>query len=100
MPRYIDIGVALDELGHTPFYDNRDYETAKAMLKSMPTADVAEVKHGKWLVIEDELWKGGGRYECSACGYGFSFDGYFELDELPYCPHCGAKMEVERRDDD
>ncbi len=71
------------------------YEDIADALLTCPTADVVEVRHGKWLVIEDELWKGGGRYECSACGYGFSFDGYFELDEQPYCPHCGARMEVE-----
>lgn len=67
------------------------------MIKDAPTADVQEVRHGKWLVIEndeDELWQGGGHYECTACGYGFSFGGFFEMNTLPYCPHCGAKMEV------
>ena len=59
--------------------------------------ELTEVKHGKWLVIEndeDELWEGGGHYECTACGYGFSFGGFFEMNTLPFCPHCGAKMEV------
>ncbi len=78
------------------------WNDAVDIVENTPTADVAEVRHGKWLVIEndeDELWKGGGHYECSSCGYGFSFGGYFELDEEPYCPHCGAKMDGERREE-
>ena len=43
MARCIEVGVALNELEHTPFYDKRDYETTKEMLKTMPTADVVEV---------------------------------------------------------
>lgn len=95
MPRYIDAENIRLPKGFFEKVNNvpKFYE----WLDEQPTADVAEVKHGKWLVIdndEDELWKGGGHYECSACGYGFSFGGFFEMNTLPYCPHCGAKMEV------
>ncbi len=61
----------------------------------VPTADVRENVHGKWLVIEDELWEGGGRYECSVCGYGFAFGAFHEMDEQHYCPNCGATMDGE-----
>ena len=68
-------------------------------VNEIPTADVKEVKHGIWYVIHDEDWFGGGRYECSECGYGFSFGGFHEMDEQYYCPHCGAEMEVENKED-
>lgn len=102
----------LSKLAKTSFQDMSDEEkyefrkwatilnertSFKFDIVDAPTADVVEVKHGKWLVIEDNkgLWSGGGHYECSACRSGFSFSGFFELDEQPYCPHCGAKMDGE-----
>ena len=55
-----------------------------------PTADVAEVKHGKWKHTHtsesyfNECWK------CSVCGFddteGFGSN---------FCPDCGAKMDLE-----
>ena len=50
-----------------------------ADIKSVPAADVAPVRHGKW---ED----GYSVVFCSVCG---------EQSEwrTPYCPMCGAKME-------
>ena len=109
MARYIDaeklmqtLGIA-DECKKCTFCvgaictNESDFVDACTAIAEAPTADVQEVKHGKWLVIEndeDELWKGGGHYECTACGYGFSFGGFFEMNTLPYCPNCGAKMEV------
>jgi len=54
MPRYSDIGVALNELEHTTFYDKRDYETAKEMIKTMPTADVVEVVRCKDCKYRDD----------------------------------------------
>ncbi len=96
MPRYIDA----DEVFKQAVKFRETYDGFCALqktinlLKTAPTADVAEVRHGKWLVVDDDLWAGGGRYECSACKFGFSFGGFFEMNTLPYCPHCGAKMEV------
>lgn len=96
----------------------RDYEIgywnaltmAQAIVLSQPTADVVEVKHGRW--IED------GYYEkpcvCSCCGeeakYISSFEETFDYDKeenlqstgyeeireyirTPYCPNCGAEMD-------
>ena len=114
MARYIDAEKAKAELKHwcmetainsvgsgicypCDIYADVAQNRLGAWIDILPTADVQEVKHGKWLVIEndeDELWEGGGHYECTACGYGFSFGGFFEMNTLPYCPHCGAKMEV------
>lgn len=55
------------------------------MIEDAPTADVQEVRHGKWL--EDDY----GYCHCSNCRY--------EHDSpeciTPYCPECGAKMDEE-----
>ena len=82
-------------------------------LKDLPSADVAPVRHGHWIiecVREYELSYGGTayvpEYECSCCG--FTTESYVRLDEpiMPedadfpkYCPNCGAKMdEVDTND--
>lgn len=111
MARYIDadklmhtLGIA-DECKKCTFCigaictNESDFVDACTAIAEAPTADVQEVKHGIWYVIHDEDWFGGGRYECSECGYGFSFGGFHEMDEQYYCPHCGAKMEVENKED-
>ena len=113
MARYIDAEKAKEELKHwcmetavnsvgigigyqCDAYADVAINRIDKWIDDVPTADVQEVKHGKWLVEDDEddLWQGGGHYECTACGYGFSFGGFFEMNTLPFCPHCGAKMEV------
>ena len=59
-------------------------------IKELPASDVAPVVHAKWEHTHtsesyfNECWR------CSACGFddteGFVFD---------FCPHCGAKMDLE-----
>lgn len=44
-------------------------------------ADVAPVKHGKWNRTTSD-------YECSNCQYPMDYI-------TPYCPNCGAKMDLE-----
>ena len=60
-------------------------------LKGMKAADVAQVRHGRW--IEHSHLEVGG--ECSVCGWQFQ---WFENGEAHYCPHCGAKMDLEASD--
>ena len=55
-------------------------------IKSAPTANVAEVRHGYWDMCE-----------CSVCGKvnpTVHLDVFKEnkLRKTPYCPNCGAKM--------
>ena len=93
MAEYIDIDQPLI------FKDirNRDVTgTIRTILKANHTelalADVAPVRHGRWIFKVDSSWRGGGKYECSACKYGYAIGAYHEPDEFSYCPHCGAYM--------
>ena len=51
-------------------------------VKEQPTADVAEVRHGKWS-------KNGNGRDCSICGFKYYANGGL----FNYCPKCGAKMD-------
>jgi len=63
------------------------------MINNTPTIDAEPVRHGQW--IED-----GPGWICSYCGTEFKDEIEFvKLDYdyyMPhYCPHCGAKMDLE-----
>lgn len=69
-------------------------------IDAQPTADVVLVKHGKWVYHDDD----GMRYDdyhCSVCRKLFTVDAEriddicFVIDDLKYCPNCGAKMDNE-----
>ena len=55
-------------------------QRVKTLLLRQRTADVAEVRHGRWIHHED------GVFTCSGCGNAESNDSY-------YCRLCGAKMD-------
>lgn len=61
-------------------------------IQAMPTADVQEVRHGKWLYEDSDI--GWTDYKCSACGNIISTVAQDE-DLYSYCPYCGAKMDKE-----
>ena len=73
------------------FYEINDAETCEDFLNK---ADVEEVKHSRWENIS-------GFDVCNICGTSPAYcepkpnnpKGY-----PPYCHHCGAKMDGERRD--
>lgn len=61
-------------------------------INAMPTADVEEVRHGKW-----DVW--GDRHCCSECSQWALFDEYEHIEILSYfCPKCGAKMDKEKEE--
>lgn len=58
-------------------------------VKHLPAADVEQVRHGRWV----DIW---GNYTCSECEYMWEDSGY----KTPFCPICGAKMDLEGENND
>lgn len=58
-----------------------------SFIKSLPTADVQEVRHGIWCHL------GGDEWCCNCCGDIISTEGSWEKPEKKYCSECGAKMD-------
>ena len=82
----------------TPNFDDLKLTVAVARqnVLDMPAADVAPVRHGRW--IEDErTYPGPGLKNnlCSACGEvaGAWKEGLEPGRKWAYCPNCGAKMD-------
>ena len=67
------------------------------LIDIQPTADVQEVKHGKWIKDERERRDDGEIYDycCSLCK-GQAVKGEYNNNDLftDFCPHCGAKMDL------
>ena len=64
------------------------------ILDIVPSADVAEVKHGEWLPKEG--YDGDIYWDCSNCGESWTtIDGEPFDNGMNYCPHCGARMDGE-----
>ena len=61
-----------------------DCEDVISSVENAPSADVAPVRHGRWVLVN----KAYDKYKCSNCG---------ELDYITigqkYCIYCGAKMD-------
>lgn len=93
MPRYIDADVILKDMCAwcTNFENDmpicEEKECAYTLLvKSAPTADVQEIKHGHWIEINNEM----GMHRCSQCR-----EIVGGQTRSRFCPNCGAKMDEE-----
>ena len=63
----------------------------KTLLNLQPAADVAEVVHGRWYMLDD--CANAGLY-CSACGRRVHREEFaYKKLRSKYCPHCGARMD-------
>ena len=83
MKEYIERATVIDLI-------TRRYELPELCtheINSIPAADVAEVRHGRWIVFDP---KNAESKECSMCGYLFS-----RLYPSNYCPNCGTRMDKE-----
>ena len=62
----------------------------KQIITYFPTADVEPVRHGRWIEKQEKDTFAGYlySYECSECGS-------VKQRKEPYCPNCGAKMDLE-----
>lgn len=63
---------------------NNNFSGLLAAIDSIPAADVAPVRHGKWIPFHAEF--AGDIQYCSVCEIGFA-------GRTSYCPHCGAVMD-------
>ena len=57
-------------------------------IEEQPAADVAPVRHGRW--VNESFYT-----YCSVCGNMAIYDKYGQEVESDYCPNCGAKMDGE-----
>lgn len=73
-----------------------DFGLVIRKLSETPTVDAVEVVHGRWIPIEYDGYADGypvwDLWECSECREEHSGD---EDTLTPYCPSCGAKMDLE-----
>ena len=106
MAKYIDREALIEWLKRIPLIDLSDgrglcrvimEDDFKKAIKKMPKgiiADVAPVRHGRWVKSEDDYDK---LYmiKCSMCREEWYFecdDDVFDLN-YHYCPNCGARMD-------
>ena len=64
----------------------------KTEVETAETADVQEVRHGRW--ISNDLCWYKLAYYCSECGW---VDEYAFNERHKYCPNCGAKMDGDEK---
>lgn len=100
MPEYIEREELLKDINETvvftvrngvklPTSEMRGANKVIDRIKSAPTADVVEVRHGEW--ISNGLTQD---YVCSECSGMAPVDCEKEdFYESNYCPNCGAKMD-------
>ena len=118
MPEYIEREATIDEIEGTTWYHiscqknlvegaaceaDALYKATDIynVIKSAPTADVVEVRHGKWVETQEPLgWCDVDCAECSVCHESWIIDEDSSIDDYEcmwhYCPNCGAKMTVTR----
>ena len=78
MPRYIDA----EKIKYTA-YINGDVTVSKDLVDKITTADVQEVRHGRWELIGKNVSK------CTVCGCARNIRTQIGWN---FCPVCGAKM--------
>ena len=81
MAEYIEREAAMHIAFKSPFFSDALMEEMKAI----PAADVAQVRHGRWLpqvVLGQKAW------DCSECKT-------LGSPHWKWCPVCGCKMDLE-----
>lgn len=81
MPRYIDA----EKIKYTE-HINGDVTVSKDLVEKIPTADVQEVRHGKWDVKDLTPY-------CSICHKPSEYECDGVHSQPLFCPNCGAKMD-------
>lgn len=105
MARYIDaeklkseLYMKIKQLSLVHPKQEKGVRIAYDIVEEQPTADVQEVKHGKWIKEwRDGFVNGKRNYEliCPYCNFSY-FDnqcGFIVPEHFNFCPNCGAKMD-------
>lgn len=93
MAKYVDVEVLMQDLDgciNELKAHGRElgvYEWLLGYTGVVLPADVQEVKHGKWILQDDNKYA-----KCSECGVIRNIESQLGWN---YCPNCGAKMDVE-----
>ena len=74
-----------------PIWDSKGYMQGYEVFRSISSADVAPVRHGRWI---DTDRYGFPVMECSECG------AQTGTLNFPYCFNCGARMDGENNEID
>ena len=94
MKEYIERAALKRELA--PYEENdfsQQMDVILAIVDAQPTADVVEVRHGRWGEYESfPLTSSLNGHPCSECGMHFST---LAIPVMKYCPNCGARMDKE-----
>jgi hypothetical protein len=105
MAEYIDVASLLLAFGEEPIVwtgsdcelqARGDYRYYKAIIENIPTADVVEVRHGKWISASQKKGVNIGM-KCSLCGARIKYSEFFNGNHN-YCHKCGAKMDGKGED--
>ena len=91
MAEYIErealmIALCKEIIGDGDYYNGKDdmQDEIRDMVSRFPAADVAPVRHGRWLPFHSTA--AGDIQYCSACEIGCTW-------KPNYCPNCGAIMD-------
>ena len=69
-------------------------DIGQEIIASIPPADVAPVRHGRWIEQQKEYRI----YGCSECNKVTLFEKWGDtVKPYDYCPNCGARMDEEKR---
>lgn len=82
---------------YTNIYESKMYveQMQKEINRLNELLKTEQPKHGHW--IEQEGFDSDVYYDCSVCGESWvTVEGTPEDNGMIYCPHCGAKMDEER----
>ena len=95
MAEYIDREALLEDIDAAMKNSGMGYvigKTLKRYVKLQTAADVAPVRHGRW-VEPQRLYYGAKQYECSLCYSDTFWKKHSITEKYPCCPNCGAKMD-------
>mgnify|MGYP004644498017 FL=1 len=94
MPKYITKNAAINAVENAPIeLFQSEWEEIEEAINTIPADDVVPVVYGRWEQNADGDWY------CTNCGEPVAIcdSGKNRTYRKPYCPNCGAKMNLDNR---